>query len=198
MSVVESEPNNEESLAGSDSDQVGDENTANSDQLESEENDQEDSEKVSEGSPEEAEIAALKDQLLRNAAEFENLKRRTFRDVENAHKFGTEKLIDDLLPVLDSLEKAIEVAGDVEEAQAIGEGVELSLKLFMDSLVKNGLEVVDPLGEPFDPSLHEALAAVPNENAEPNNVMEVIQKGFTLNGRLVRAAKVIVAKEMNS
>ena len=88
MSVEESEPNNEESLAGSDSDQVGDENTANADQLESEENDQEDSEKVSEGSPEEAEIAALKDQLLRNAAEFENLKRRTFRDVENAHKFG--------------------------------------------------------------------------------------------------------------
>ena len=144
------------------------------------------------------EIANLKDQLLRSAAEFENLKRRTVRDVENAHKFGTEKLISDLFPVIDSLEKAIETAQDVEGAEAIAEGVELSLKLFMDSLSRNGLSTVDPLGMPFDPSLHEALAVVPNENAEPNSVMEVIQKGFTLNERLVRAAKVVVVKEEKS
>ena len=141
------------------------------------------------------EIAALKDQLLRSAAEFENVKRRSARDVENAHKFGAEKLISDLLPVLDSLEKAVELASETEGAEAMTEGIELSVKMFLDALGKNGLREVDPLGEPFDPALHEALAAVPNEDAEPNTVMEVIQKGYSLNDRLVRAAKVVVVKE---
>lgn len=163
-----------------------------------EESNEEDLQEEDQKSAEVLEIADLKDQLLRSAAEFENLKRRTVRDVENAHKFGTEKLISDLFPVIDSLEKAIETAQDVEGAEAIAEGVELSLKLFMDSLSRNGLSTVDPLGMPFDPSLHEALAVVPNENAEPNSVMEVIQKGFTLNERLVRAAKVVVVKEEKS
>ncbi len=163
-----------------------------------EDTNEEDLQDADQDSPQELEIANLKDQLLRSAAEFENLKRRTIRDVENAHKFGTEKLISDLLPIIDSLEKAIESALDVEGAEAMVEGVELSLKLFMDSLGRNGLNTVDPLGEPFDPSLHEALAVVPNENAEPNSVMEVIQKGFTLNDRLVRAAKVVVVKEEKS
>ena len=163
-----------------------------------EESNEEDLQEEDQKSAEVLEIANLKDQLLRSAAEFENLKRRTVRDVENAHKFGTEKLISDLFPVIDSLEKAIETAQDVEGAEAIAEGVELSLKLFMDSLSRNGLSTVDPLGMPFDPSLHEALAVVPNENAEPNSVMEVIQKGFTLNERLVRAAKVVVVKEEKS
>ena len=163
-----------------------------------EESNEEDLQEEDQKSAEVLEIANLKDQLLRSAAEFENLKRRTVRDVENAHKFGTEKLISDLFPVIDSLEKAIETAQDVEGAEAIAEGVELSLKLFMDSLSRNGLSTVDPLGMPFDPSLHEALAVVPNENAEPNSVMEVIQKGFTLNERLVRAAKVLVVKEEKS
>jgi len=141
------------------------------------------------------EIAALKDQLLRSAAEFENVKRRSARDVENAHKFGAEKLISDLLPVLDSLEKAVELASETEGAEAMTEGIELSVKMFLEALAKNGLLEVDPLGEPFDPALHEALAAVPNEDAEPNTVMEVIQKGYSLNDRLVRAAKVVVVKE---
>ena len=163
-----------------------------------EESNEEDLQEEDQKSTEVLEIANLKDQLLRSAAEFENLKRRTVRDVENAHKFGTEKLISDLFPVIDSLEKAIETAQDVEGAEAIAEGVELSLKLFMDSLSRNGLSSVDPVGMPFDPSLHEALAVVPNENAEPNSVMEVIQKGFTLNERLVRAAKVVVVKEEKS
>ena len=140
-------------------------------------------------------IAALKDQLLRSAAEFENVKKRSARDVENAHKFGAEKLISDLLPVLDSLDKAVELASETEGAEAMTEGIELSVKMFLDALGKNGLREVDPLGEPFDPALHEALAAVPNEDAEPNTVMEVIQKGYSLNDRLVRAAKVVVVKE---
>ena len=141
------------------------------------------------------EIAALKDQLLRSAAEFENVKRRSARDVENAHKFGAEKLISDLLPVVDSLEKALELASETQGAEAMMEGIDLSVKMFLDALVKNGLSVIDPLGEPFDPSLQEALAAVPNEDAEPKTVMEVIQKGYSLNDRLVRAAKVVVVKD---
>ena len=163
-----------------------------------EESDEQDLQEDDQKNPEEMEIAALKDQLLRSAAEFENLKRRTNKDVENAHKYGNEKLVSDLFPVVDSLEKAIETALGVDGADAIAEGVELSLKLFMDTLGRNGVNTVDPLGEPFDPSLHEALAVVPNEHAEPNSVMEVIQKGFTLNDRLVRAAKVVVVKEEKS
>ncbi len=141
-----------------------------------------------------AQVAELKDQLLRSLAEVENIKRRAARDVENAHKFAVEKLIGDLFPVLDSLEKAVETAVTVEGAQPIAEGVELSLKLFLDTLVKSGVEQIDPLGEPFNPQVHEAMAMVPNPDAEPNSVMDVMQKGYLLNGRLVRAAKVIVVK----
>ena len=185
-------PNEEETLESTEELEVDSEDS------DIEESDEKDLHEEDQKGPEEMEVAALKDQLLRSAAEFENLKRRTTKDVENAHKFGTEKLINDLFPVIDSLEKAIETALSVEGAEAIAEGVELSLRLFMDTLGRNGVNTVDPLGEPFNPSLHEALAVVPNENAEPNSVMEVIQKGFTLNDRLVRAAKVVVVKEDKS
>ena len=140
------------------------------------------------------EIAQLKDQVLRSLAEVENIKRRTARDVENAHKFAVERLLNDLFPVVDSLEKAVETAAATEGAQAIAEGVDLSLKLFVDTLRKSGVEQIDPLGVPFDPQEHEALTMVPNPDAEPNSVMEVMAKGYKLNGRLVRAAKVIVVK----
>ena len=149
---------------------------------------------VEDEDPQAAEIAALKDQLLRNMAEVENIKRRAQRDVENAHKFAVEKLLNDLFPVLDSLEKAEETASAVAGAEAIAEGVALSLKLFVDTLGKSGVEQIDPLGEPFDPQEHEALTMVPNPDAEPNSVMDVMAKGYKLNGRLVRAAKVIVVK----
>jgi molecular chaperone GrpE len=141
-----------------------------------------------------AEIADLKDQVLRSLAEMENVKRRAARDIENAHKFAVEKLLNDLFPVVDSLEKAVETAEQTQGAQPIAEGVALSLKLFVDTFAKSGVEQIDPLGEPFDPQLHEAMAMVPNPAAEPNSVMDVMQKGYLLNGRLVRAAKVIVAK----
>lgn len=140
------------------------------------------------------EVAALKDQVLRAMAEMENIKRRAARDVEQAHKFAVEKLIGDLFPVIDSLEKAVETAAATDGAEAIAEGVELSLKLFVDTLAKSGVEQIDPLGEPFDPQLHEAMTMVPNPDAEPNSVMDVMQKGYVLNGRLVRAAKVIVVQ----
>jgi molecular chaperone GrpE len=102
-----------------------------------------------------------------------------------------EKFVGELLPVLDSLEKAIESAessADGEAAAPIAEGVQLSMKLFLDVLAKAGITQVDPTGEPFDPQHHEAMAMVPNPDLEPNSVMEVMQKGYVLNGRLVRAA----------
>lgn len=149
----------------------------------------------------EAQVADLKDQLLRLQAEMENVRRRSARDVENAHKFAIEKFAGELLPVADSLEKAVETAekaaadaGDDSAATAIAEGVALSLKLFVDKLGKGGIEQIDPLGHPFDPQQHEAMAMVENPGAEPNSVMDVMQKGYTLNGRLVRAAMVVVAK----
>lgn len=152
---------------------------------------------AAEGSADDAgneELIKLKDQLLRSMAEMENIKRRAARDVENAHKFAVEKLLGELLPVLDSFEKAEETAAATEGSEAIAEGVSLSLKLFVDTLAKAGVEQIDPLGVPFDPQEHEAMTMVPNPDAEPNSVMDVMAKGYKLNGRLVRAAKVIVVK----
>ena len=140
------------------------------------------------------EVASLKDAVLRAQAEVDNMRRRAARDVESARKFALERFAGDLLPVLDSLEKSVESAPAATDAAAVSEGVGLCLKLFIDTLAKNGIEQVDPLGEPFDPSQSEAMAMVENPDAEPNSVMEVMQKGYALNGRLVRAAKVIVAK----
>ena len=147
-----------------------------------------------EQSSEADELDKVKDQLLRTVAEMENVRRRSQRDIENAHKFAVEKLLGDLLPVLDSLEKAEEVALATDNAASMAEGISLSLKLFVGILEKAGVAIVDPIGEPFDPQLHEAMAMVPNPDAEPNSVMDVMQRGYTLNGRLVRAAKVIVVK----
>ncbi len=144
------------------------------------------------------EVASLKDQALRAMAEADNAKRRATKDVENAHKFALDKFAADLLPVVDSLEKAVDAAdgleADADGVKAVGEGVSLSMKLFVDTLKKHGLEQIDPLGEPFDPQHHEAMAMVENPDAEPNSVMDVMQKGYVLNGRLVRAAMVVVAK----
>ena len=141
------------------------------------------------------EVEALKDQALRGQAEAENVRRRAARDVENAHKFALEKFAADLLPVIDSLEKAVESAvADSGDMNAIREGVELSLKLFLDVLEKAGISRIHPVGEPFDPQLHEAMAMVENPDAEPNSVLDVMQAGYTLNGRLVRAAMVVVSK----
>ncbi len=146
---------------------------------------------------------ALKDQALRGQAEAENVRRRASRDVENAHKYALEKFAGKLLPVLDSLEKAIELgavgdsaaeAGASQQRVALVEGVELSLKLFLGVLSEAGIAQIDPLGEPFDPQYHEAMAILENPSAEPNSVLEVMQKGYALNGRLIRAAMVVVSK----
>jgi len=144
--------------------------------------------------------STAKDQALRAMAEGENVKRRADKDVENAHKFALDKFVADLLPVVDSLDKAVDeaalLAGETADgsANAFSEGVALSLKLAVDTLKKHGVEQLNPLGEPFNPQQHEAMAMVPNPDAEPNSVMDVMQPGYELNGRLVRAAMVVVAK----
>ena len=141
-----------------------------------------------------AEVEQLKDRALRAQAEVENIRRRAAKEVESARKFALERFAEDLLPALDGLEKSAESAASATEVKAVAEGVALSLKLLLDTLQKNGVEQIDPLGKPFDPTHSEAMTMVENPDAEPNSVMEVMQKGYLLNGRVVRAAKVIVAK----
>jgi len=140
------------------------------------------------------EITSLKEQVLRAHADAQNTRRRAEQDVEKARKFALEKFVADLLPVADNLERAI-AAGDAENEtqKAVLEGVALTLKSLQDALKKYKVEVVDPAGEPFDPQLHQAMTMVPNPDMEPNTVMDVFQKGYTLNGRLVRPAMVVVS-----
>ena len=138
------------------------------------------------------EVEKYRDTALRAEAEMQNLQRRTLRDVENAHKFGAEKFVPNILPVVDSLEKAIDSTGD--SVDAIAEGVRLCHKLMVDTLTKEGVEIIDPVGEPFDPNEHQAMSMVDNLEMEPNSVVAVVQKGCKLNGRLVRPAMVMVTK----
>jgi molecular chaperone GrpE len=140
-------------------------------------------------------IAELKDDLIRSAAEMQNVRKRLQRDVENAHKYGLEKFLINLLPVIDAMEKAIEAANQAEETNtAIVEGVELCLKMLLDILGKENVEQISPEGEPFDPKFHEAMSVIESPDVEPNSVVNVFQKGYTLNGRLVKPAMVIVSK----
>lgn len=137
--------------------------------------------------------AAAQDQALRAQAEADNTRRRAAREMENARKFAVERLAADVLPAIDSFERAVEAAHAASETTA-AEGVELSLKLLTGALEKAGVHVVDPLGAPFDPRFHEAISMVENADAEPGSVTQVVQKGYVLNERVVRAAMVIVAK----
>ena len=140
-------------------------------------------------------LAAARDAALRAQADAQNVKRRAEQDVEKARKFALEQFTRDLLPVVDNLERALEAAsGDEEAVKPIAEGVELTLKSFVDAMTKFNIEVVDPQGEPFDPNLHQAMSMVENNEVEPNSVIAVMQKGYTLNGRLVRPAMVMVSK----
>lgn len=141
------------------------------------------------------ELAQAKEQSLRAAAEAQNIRRRAEQDVEKAHKFGLEKIVKDMLPVADNLERAIEAASaEGVEIASIVEGVELTLKSLQDALGRQKVETVDPTGEPFNPELHQAMSMVPNPDVEPNTVINVFQKGYTLHGRLVRPAMVVVSK----
>lgn len=137
------------------------------------------------------------DRALRAVAEAENIRKRAERRIESAHKYALERLIADVLPAVDSFEQAIDAVAANQDgaAPALTEGVALSLKLLVGALERHGVAVVDPVGAPFDPQLHEAMTVVENDAAEPDSVTQVFQKGYTLNGRLVRAARVVVAKQ---
>ena len=145
-----------------------------------------------------AQLSSAKDEQLRTQAEMQNLRRRAERDVEKAHKFGLEKLINGLLPVLDNFDRAIaavpEASADDEVVKSLLEGVELTRKTALDVLKTFSVEVLEPYGEPFNPEFHQAMTMVPSPTAEPNSVIDVLQKGYTLNGRLLRAAMVVIAK----
>ena len=143
-----------------------------------------------------AQIAALKDQVLRAQAEMDNLRRRNQRDVENAHKYGVERLLGEMPALLDSFEKGMESASALEgeTAAAVAEGLTLCHKLFLAALARYGVTPVDPRGEPFNPKWHEAIAMVANPDMEPNSVMDVLQRGYLLHDRVLRAAKVVVTK----
>jgi len=143
----------------------------------------------------EEQLAAAKEQALRAVAEGQNARRRAEQDVEKAHKFGLEKIANALLPVVDNLERALD-AGSAEGADisALNEGVELTLKTFLDALKGHKIEPVAPEGEPFNPELHQAISAIESAECEPNTVLSVVQKGYTLHGRLVRPAMVVVSK----
>lgn len=151
-------------------------------------------------SPEEA-LEALRakadenwDRYLRAVAELDNVRKRAARDVENAHKFALERISKELLAVRDTLEMGL---ASVEGAsiESLIEGKEATLKLLTTVLQQFGIEEVDPAGEPFDPELHAAISMQPSDTAEPGSVLTVVQKGYTLNGRLLRPAMVIVAAE---
>lgn len=142
-----------------------------------------------------AKVAELTDQLLRTQAEMQNLRKRTETEVDKARKFALERFSKDLLDIVDNLERAISaVEEETPEVKPLKEGVELTLKSFVDCLAKYKVEAINPVGEPFDPQNHQAISMVPAPDAEPNSVIDVVQKGYSLNGRVIRPAMVVVAQ----
>ena len=143
----------------------------------------------------EAQAAANKDGYLRAVAELDNLRKRTQRDLENAHKYGQERFLGELLPVKDSLEMALASLGDKPEAAALRTGVDMTLRLLGSVLERQGVtEINPPRGEPFHHDVHEAMAAQESAEVAPDSVLTVVQKGYQLNGRLLRPARVLVSK----
>ena len=134
------------------------------------------------------------DKAVRAHAEMENLRKRTARDIENAHKYALDKFIAELLPVLDSMELGLAAADTVDNVDSLREGIDLTLKKFRDVLEKFGVAIIDPQGDKFDPERHEAVSMQALDGAAAGTVVGVMQKGYELNGRLVRPAMVIVAR----
>jgi molecular chaperone GrpE len=138
------------------------------------------------------------DKVLRIQAEMENLKRRTQKDLDDARKYAVERFAKELISVLDSLELGLQaVTGDSPEVQKFREGTQLTLKQFETVFAKFNIEIMHPLGQPFNPEFHQAMAMQPSAEAAPNTVLNVFQKGYTLNGRLLRPAMVVVAKAVD-
>ncbi len=142
----------------------------------------------------EAKAAENMDLALRTKAEAENIRRRSENEVSNARKFAIEKFANEMLAVVDSLEQGLAQKAEHEESIAMKEGMELTLKMTLSTLEKFGIEQLNPIEEVFDPQLHEAMTMVPSPAHESNTVIDVFQKGYTLNGRLIRPARVVVAQ----
>lgn len=141
------------------------------------------------------ELAQTKEQVLRAHADAQNARRRAEQDVEKAHKFGLERLVNDILPVADNLERTLDASkNEAAELSSLVEGAELTLKSLLDGLKRHKVEQVNPEGEPFDPQLHQAMTTLEQADVEPNTVVNVFQRGYTLHGRLVRPAMVVVSK----
>lgn len=141
----------------------------------------------------EQELAALREERLRERADTENQRRRMQRDLDQARRFANERLLADLLPVLDSLERGLEAGGT--DVASFREGVELTLRQLLKVAADHGLHVVDPTDQAFDPERHEAMSVVPTNERPPNEVVQVFQKGYVLNDRLLRPALVVVSRE---
>lgn len=134
-------------------------------------------------------------ELLRARADMENLRRRQARDLENAHKHALDKFVTELLPIYDSMELGLNAAnGESASLEAVKEGLEMTMKMFLSSISKFGLEQVNPEGQAFDPELHQAVAMQPADGVEANQVLSVMQKGYQFNGRLLRPAIVVVSQ----
>ncbi len=140
-----------------------------------------------------AEVAELKDRMLRERAELENFKRRQARDKSEALRFSNEGLLRDLLPILDNLHRALQHARTSRECEAIANGVDMTLRALADALERHGVKIVEALGRPFDPAHHEAIGQVESEHP-PNTVVDEHQRGYLLHDRLLRPALVTVGK----
>ncbi len=148
-------------------------------------------EKLEPGNEVHHKLMQAQEQLIRMQAEMENIRRRSEQDVAKAHKYAIEKFVKELLPVADSLEQALQ---NKDDSSPVVEGVELTLKMLIDTLARFKVEQINPEGERFDPQQHEAMSMQPGTGVEPNTVIMVVQKGYKLNGRLIRPARVIVSK----
>lgn len=142
-----------------------------------------------------AELDRHREAMLRMQAEVENQRKRLEREADKSRRFALERMMKDLLQVRDSLERGLEVDAESATVEGLREGKALTLKMLSKVMEDHGLEVVDPLGKPFNPELHEAMTTAPSEEHEENTVLEVLQKGFTLHDRLVRPAMVVVSKK---
>lgn len=176
---------NKEKNNGINKDESIDSEKENTEELESEE----------ESPSLEEEIESLKDQVLRAKAEVQNVRRVAEQEVRKARLYGVESLAKNFLSVGDNLERAIESLNEDSKPEDLEEGLRLILKSYEDALETGGIISIDPKGEPFNPEQHEALSVIENEDLEPNTIIEVIQRGFMIQDRVLRPAKVIVTKK---